>query len=582
MKKNGLINFNKKVFEKHKCLIAMLYSFLFLVIVYIYAYPCWEGSDDFMISGVLSGISGQASPYVLVIGFLLSRVLVWLQENFAFFNWLTLLEIFSVWISFSIIISIFLEQKKILYKIIGILIPIIFEFNFYMSLNYTRSACLLCFSGLILTVYSIIVKQNMRLCIIGSALFVLGSQLRFACVFLVIPFVGVWMIQMLWSNREEVNLAKKINKVVIVTILLAIIIVLLKYINNYEYDKFSSESNYIKYNTSHSKAYDYLVNDYDEHRDEFEKIGISKNDYDLIKYGIVFDEYFDQELFDKIAEINNKTSETFQEHINNFKMVFWNRMSRYQSGKRTGEKNIIYIFMLIAFMGIFFLRRESLFGYFCSILGTIIISCYFVWTGRYPPWVQDSVYFIGAVSVCYSLTTGTLPLLFFKYRDLKKEIDVGIICIVLLSIVCVESNSIIIKYSEQSNKDDVQDIWAAFEFMQSNKQNVYLVDTFSNCPYPIIYAYGSLRGLENGSWSNIMRVGTWFLGHPTSKKQLESLEIESPMKELINSNVYMFTLKEGNNLDKYVTFLNEDYDYDVYYEEQYDFGAYAIYKFIMY
>ena len=103
----------------------------------------------------------------------------------------------------------------------------------------------------------------MRLCIIGSALFVLGSQLRFACVFLVIPFVGVWMIQMLWSNREEVNLAKKINKVVIVTILLAIIIVLLKYINNYEYDKFSSESNYIKYNTSNSKAYDYLVNDYD-------------------------------------------------------------------------------------------------------------------------------------------------------------------------------------------------------------------------------------------------------------------------------------------------------------------------------
>ena len=92
----------RRICEKNLLLLGMLYSFIIFLLVYKFAYPSWESADDFLISGILSGMSGESSPYVLVISYPLSYILYYLQIWVPQLNWLTILEIFSVWISFSV------------------------------------------------------------------------------------------------------------------------------------------------------------------------------------------------------------------------------------------------------------------------------------------------------------------------------------------------------------------------------------------------------------------------------------------------------------------------------------------------
>ena len=125
-------------------------------------------------------------------------------------------------------------------------------------------------------------------------------------------------------------------------------------------------------------------------------------------------------------------------------------------------------------------------------------------------------------------------------------------------------------------------VYSYMEYMQMHKESVFLIDNFSKCPFPIMDAYGTIHGMNIDSWSNIVRVGNWYIGHPVLRKQLQDLEIESPLYSLTQENVYLLTNVDSYNLSVYSQFFLEHYNLNTSYTLVERWGDYGLYSYGVY
>ena len=84
------------------------------------------------------------------------------------------------------------------------------------------------------------------------------------------------------------------------------------------------------------------------------------------------------------------------------------------------------------------------------------------------------------------------------------------------------------------------------------------------------------------SWSNIIRVGNWYIGHPVLRKQLQDLGIESPLYSLTQENVYLLTNVDSYNLFVYSQFFLEHYNLNTSYTLVERWGDYGLYSYGVY
>lgn len=570
----------KSVLENHTLFIGMAYSFFIFLIIYLFSYPCWESADDFLISGILSGVTGESSPYVLVISYPLSYILYLLQMWFPQLNWLTMVEIFSVWISFSLFIWIFLNKKNVVSYGIAFMMPLVFETLFYTSLNYTRSACLLAFAGLFTLYYCSFEKQSKLGACIGGTLLVLASLIRFGGVFLAIPYVGIWVVKCVRKHIREKQFKKKENITFVLLVLgFSLIILGLNCWHKYEYNKFSMKNNYTEFNSVRAKAFDYLPQDYLSYQMQFEEIGFSYNDYDMLRRSMIYDNFYSEDLYTNIAQINASENNTFGQKCKAVRSRITSWLIYHNSGRQAAQNNLWILLLCSICLAVFCVSEKSIFSLLCTTVGTAIIAVYFIWTGRFPAWIQDSLYFIACINVLYDIDWKAAWLNKVHFRpnvQATRKIAMYIMCVcTVLSGMAFSLNKLL---SQGKCSPDI-DLCGALSYMEQDDSNIYLIDNFIDCPFPIMDAYGSMRGLKRGSWNNIMRVGTWFIAHPVMNNQLEKLSMTSPISQMMRDNIYLFTNINSENLYRYQTFIYEHNNLVVYPELVKQWGEYAIYSF---
>lgn len=64
-------------------------------------------------------------------------------------------------------------------------------------------------------------------------------------------------------------------------------------------------------------------------------------------------------------------------------------------GKCTGQESVYTICMYGSCRSCV-LTKDNWFAFLCSVGGTLAVSFYFITLGRFPPWVQDSVFLVGS------------------------------------------------------------------------------------------------------------------------------------------------------------------------------------------
>lgn len=574
-----ITKWNRFIYQ-HAVVVAMLYSFAIFIMVCLVSSLAWESADDFLISMILSGSFGEYSPYVLVLGYPVSAGLCWLQMHLPQLNWLTVLELVSVWSSFSVFIWAFLKKRNKIGYIFAIVFPPLFETGFYTSLQYTRSACLFCFAGLFLIYRNCIQYKKKAGIVIGTIMVLLGAFTRFGCLFLAIPFVGIWIVRDFFRIYKTHTLGETLKKFLPFVGVMCVMTLFLmggKAYNNYKYDNNPDVKKYVKLNSQRAAAYDYLVDDYKKYQKAFQKIGFSKNDYNMLRGSIIYDTYFEKS-YSKIAKVNKKSVGIANQYADEHMWSrWWNKLSYYQQGKNAQDRNLFIPFVCMVVVGAVFLTKDNWFAFLCSVGGTLAVSFYFITLGRFPPWVQDSVFLVGSFCSLYSVgkrrnNEGTVTVRSRQRRKIQIAVCIiGFTCTMLFEVYVTDQSDI-----NASTFDE--NIAAALTHMSSDKSKVYMVDNFANCPFPIMDVYSVVRGLEPGEWENILRVGNWFIGHPVLNNQLKECDLTSPVSDLTKDNVYLLTNTNLKKIDIYKTFFKEHYNVKIKADLQEVFGTYGIYK----
>lgn len=550
-----------------------MWSCVALLYVLLFSYPQWETTDDFLISSILSGIYGTKSPYTLVMSYPFGLCIAKLQDIFPYFNWLTIIEILCVVLSFWVFLSIIYKEKDRCRCAIATGAFVLLEISFLQKIHYTRSACLIIFAGGILLCKAFSEKGKKKWAILGSLFVLLGLLIRSACLYLSMPFACVYFLKDFLQERHLEHPIKFFLKknLPLITIFIVLFITqnLLGKYNAYVYQKDASLASYVEFNRVRSKVADYLPDKYDEKRDEFEKIAFSVNDFFMLKNSIYYDEIFSQELFEKIDSSSPNEKKTIVQQV---KQTNWiKKLGCYSQGRRNGRMNLFFAFMIAFVVSVTLAQKKSVL-YIVAYFGVAsALAVYFVLSGRFPPWIQDSLYMIGI----FCMTNESRNNLIWKCKVKTRQNYMIMICSILVVALGQYNQEVAIRPNSYIDLN----VYRYMDYMRENEDNIYLIDNFANCPFPIIDAYGTIKCMEPESWSNIIRVGSWYINHPVLKQQLQKCNIQSPIYSLLKENTFLLANVDSPNIKVYQQFFREHYGKEVKAVVVEKWGDYAMYSF---
>lgn len=561
-----------------KIILGVCISTIAIILTYIFSYPRGETTDDFLIYSIFGGIYGENSPYTLVLSVPLGIVLTYMQKHFPIFNWLTVLEIFSIWISFSIFqITIFnKKQKKGI--VISSIVLFVLEMSFVTRLHYTRTACLLAAAGMVLIFMTFSEKGNGLFVFLGLILVILGICVRKASIYLVLPFCAIYILKpYIKKNPLKCIHRENIRQSLRIIALLGLIVgvqFLVGEVNTYMNARNSDVVDYIEYNSKRSRIVDYIPASYDKYQSEYMQNGISFNDFYMVKSNMVYDNEFGLSFYERLDIDQDVQVTSLWDKIKN---IEWEKdMCHYKQGRRAAKVNISPVFALIFFISLFFINKKNVYIVLANGLTVLGMSFYFVYTGRFPPWIQDSLYLFGIVGILYESDYALSAKNNIKHLQYLS-------CLITIILGCYMGQMYLNDEKEIAEITQIDsNVYSYMDYMQMHKESVFLIDNFSYCPFPIMDAYGTIHGMNIDSWSNIIRVGNWYIGHPVLKKQLQDLEIESPLYSLTQENVYLLTNVDSYNLSVYSQFFLEHYNLNTSYTLVARWGDYGLYSYGVY
>ena len=579
---------------KHPTIVALLYSTLIMFFMWVLGLMRWEGSDDFTMSQLFMGSSGERSPYVLTSSYYLGEIIVWLQRVAPIINWFTGLEILSVWIFFAILEWFVLKRSNRIGYSMALLIPVIFEPLYFLSLQYTRSAFLLPFGGLLLfydatireifpdmelesndkkqTFYEIR-KEGGVICkilkiVFGIFLFIIGILFRYTCFYAGIAYVAILVFVYIVSAIKEKCFRKKTIRVVLFSAVIMVTVALSIAIdgrNTEIYNQWSRTNDYRTYNKIRSDVIDYIPSEYSREfsTDDFE---ISYNDWYMMKCCVINDQVFSYDYYEKVLKNLNAVREDDENaFMYNLRQVFY-----YRSGRVGGQRTQFVICVLICFTALLIVKKKL--GILLDIIGTAILIGYFLAGNRFPPWVSDSIYMLAScIAIIYICCSEYAFKAKQKYRYAIEEYVVGM---VFLSCLYINTNNAREFIKQDYYNDDLKQ---ALQYAEEN-ESIFLLDSIGGAPYLYIDVYGATYCFSEGQWDNIIRVGNWDVGHPERDRQKEALEIQSVIYSLVEGKSMLISRTDSNSFIMYEDFFKEHYNKEVFFTCQQDFGDYSIYS----
>ena len=174
----------------------------------------------------------------------------------------------------------------------------------------------------------------------GILIYILGSLTRYSCSLLALPYVGIWMIQYFGRQLRKRQFLIKEDLILIVLFVVAIGVAGGGHAyHTYKYSELETISDYMEYNSARASAYDYLVSDYWAYYDFFEKIGVSYNDYDMLRGSMIYDDFFSIDKYRQIAKINFQENETLMQKRVAVQSRLMNNLMYYNSGVQSGQRN---------------------------------------------------------------------------------------------------------------------------------------------------------------------------------------------------------------------------------------------------
>lgn len=560
------INVKKFLNKNGRFLIAVGINILALLFSVFICYPLSETGDDSVMMSIASGGYGEYSSYIVFSNIFYAKVIVMLNAYVGGINWYFAVQFAIVF--FSLVCITYVLLKKFSCKLgltLGICFLVCFSYELYVTYQFTKTAAVATAAGCFILFYFLEYdKINIKWIISGIALIVTGSLIRF---YSFLAVMGIFFI--LGLIRVILHLKNKEIKYTVTYLVFFFIAVSISFgfniVDKKIYNSQPEWKAYKEYNSLRSKIRDYPIPTYEENKLEYEKIGMSKNDYEnMLQWNIGDTDYYTIDLFEKILNISPESSEKTKEDS-----TFLNGVLFYF--REYMETNWSKCFVL-AFLLILFISKKKRLSIVSGIIALGIIgalSMYLYLQGRYGLQRIELILWLAGFLLLLSINRN-----YYIWEKIGKAgncfLMIGVSLLTVL--FCFEEYKTNIE-NKAANIEAKKEVREFYDYIGYDKEKVYLLDATSGYMGEEI---GLFETYPLGYCDNVLGLGGWYTNSPVMKHAQQFYGIENVFADAVNNpDIYIV---DKQNIDVEIQYIREHYSPNAYAEEVEIFGAYHIYS----
>lgn len=584
----------QKIWKSDICL-AILINVLFLSSILLFCDIKYEVSDDFVMAAIMSGAYGDApNPHMIFVNILWGYLMLPFYYLFPNVSWYLIFQLGLIFV--SLILVSYMVLKKMNRPMAFLLIVILLTFfadDAYILVQFTKTAMLAVMGGGIVFAWSLFEDRNWKLKILSAIVCLSGTLIRFNVIYIAGGFLLLILIvelgKMFWKQRKEKSFQKRIIKITISGICVIALAFGLDGLDAHIYNKNEEYRYFRQYGEARGKIVDASDYGYEAYRTELKKIGVSENDYKLMRtWNFADNEVFTLEVMQKTAEIiadYKKSVEISKE------MILENMQTRGITGYPIFLATVFLIVLTCIFQ-----KKYSLAG-FCSAGIGFLYILYFFFRERIVYRTEYAVFVGIFLSILY----------FWKEKGKGKKADyvekrqicaiLNIVCLVwqmplylpdrsYQAVTSEDRKSYIDgtffeswnydarKYRKNVNKEKPEN--GLIRELETHKENIYFLD-FQTTMQTLCYEWNPFQALPTGYFENALYFASVMTNFPEERVCMEKYGITQPLKDLVHSNVYLVDT-DNRTLDNKIKFIQEHYYPDVYAELYKEIDGYQMWK----
>lgn len=578
--------------------LAILINLFFLILILVFCDMKYEVSDDFVMASIMSGAYGTSpNPQMIFVNVILGYILLPFYKVFPAVSWYFVFQVVVIFLS-STAITFFLFRQVERFKagMLSIIFLVFFMNDAYILVQFTKTALLAVMAGSIIFIKELFSTRKWSIIGLGTCLCLIGTWIRFRVIyvaggFLLFILAYEFVIMIAENRRNGKHLdSTRMRQIIVCGIVLVFLAFGFHALDWYTYNNDEEYGYFYAYSDVRGKIVDTTEYGYDSYADEMEEIGVSENDYYMLKnWNFADNKVFTLEKLQKAKKIISdyaKSRELSLEEI--VEQVQKRGLSRYPA----------FIGCLILLLIGVALNERKWWTMLISIGIGLMLFLYFSYTGRCVYRVEYSI--LLSVFLCGTYfwgikgdeTTKSAEIIKGSQRVCRNIVllcCIGqvLICIPDLSYTKVESNDRRdyidgtffnsweynpTRYRKVVNKKKPENL--LLEEIAENQENFYFLD-FNTTIQTLYFEYSPWKALPVGYYDNHMYLSGVTINFPDIVHKLEEKELSLPLPYLVNEHVY---LVDNNSLEMKLNFLREHYYPEARAELYKELGGYKIWK----
>ena len=558
---------------KRALIFSIAINLFFLALCLIFGDLKFGAIDDYFMAARLTGALGtEYNPHLIFVNAIYGYALLPLYHLFPKIGWYYIGEMFSVFLSFTVISYVLLQRCGERWGVIlAALFTALFASDFYLVVQFTQCASILSAAGMLLFAYGVISEKKIMDChapdgarndvlkatpfALGVLLMLWGSVMRWQAFLMGMPFFCIcllFMFKQCWANKQ-----KTITGLVILFISAFALHTFDQSIYKapeYEaFNKFQGPRVALADNKSYNQNAVY---------EDAEEFGLSGNDYHMLTDW----NFYDTQVF-SVDSIKRYTDiiTPYKDKIESWRIPR-NLLNSLSNSLRSPMFWAWFTFCIIAY----FTNRKKLLYLWSSFFAILSLMAYLMYIGRLVYRVESGFWLYAAVLA--------IPLMGqFKFTLPPKIIYAVLAIIALFNIYTYATSGEIVRNPSTGELktlaiEDTTDYNKVFEYIDSQPDKMFLLSMnafmrFSHHRNPPYLAS------PTGSYRNTISFGYWTPYLPEITATLKDYGITNPIKDVVHDNVIV--LNEPNLVD----FLQRHYYDNVVIDSINAIGEMTFYKY---
>lgn len=582
----------KKLCSSNLILAVGINVFFFLSIL-IFCDIKYEVSDDFIMAAIMSGAFGnEPNPHLMFINIIWGYFMLPFYHFFPGISWYLIFQLLLCVVSFTMVTYMLLVKlDKLTAMMLSGLMITFFADDAYILVQFTKTAMIAVMGGGIVFAWALFEKKEVWIKMVSASICLAGTLIRFEVIYIAGGFLlfilGVEIFECIFVKKDK-KYVEFICGIVIPGIFVVILAFGMKWFDGFIYNQSPEYKYFREYSSVRSAIVDTAPKEYQVYESELQKIGISENDFNLMKtWNFADNKVFSLDVMKKVGDIiaeNKKCTPVSKEKI------FEEIQNRGLSGYPIFLSCVVVMILTIVFQKKKYFTAFIVFG-----IGWLYIIYFFV-RGRVLYRLEYAV-FLGVL----------LSMFYFweKFTEKSEEIikNKTRICIIIISltlflesILYLPDRSYLLpensnrksyientflkswnydarKYRKIVNIDSVSN--DLLNEIKSNKDNFYFLE-FNTTIQSLYFEWNPFLALPSNYFDNFTYMSGITTNFPDWLKNIEEHHVEQPLKNLVEDNVYLIDIE--SRVYQKIVFLQEHYYPEARMEFYKDLDGYQVWK----